>query len=250
MPNFGNYNPSSFGWSHCDGADIVPYSFDGAQFAGGVTRLAVPIFDRALSELKAWAGLAFDTRPSVESGNWGFECRKVGGSGSWSFHAYGLALDIAAPHNPQHDMNPPPSPWRVPNGTGARLSHLGIEWGGDWSRSSVDRMHIEIHLSPDEIGAIVGLAASAPAVAGTNTFPLPGGSYYGPYSGPAESISGNGGNDGRYRDGLARAQRMMGIAADGYYGPTTAAATRIWQAAHGLAVDGLIGPDTWRSYGF
>lgn len=250
MPEFGNYDPSNFGWSRCDGADIVPYSFAGAEFGGGVARLAVPIFDRALSELQAWAGLAFDTRPPSQAGNWGYECRRIGSSGSWSFHAYGLAIDIAAPHNPQHDMNPEPSPYRVPNGTGARLSHLGLEWGGDWSRASVDRMHLELHMWPEEIGAIVGGSGGSGGGAGTNTFPLPVGSYYGPYSGPAESISGSGRNDEPYRDGLARAQRMMQIDADGYYGPNTEAATRTWQAEHGLSVDGLIGPDTWRSYGF
>lgn len=250
MPEFGNYDPSNFGWSHCDGADIVPYSFDCAEFGGGVHRLAVPIFDRALSELTAWAGFVLDRRPPIESGNWGYECRTIGGLGAWSFHAYGLAIDISAPSNPSGDMNPASSPHRVPNGTGARLSHLGIEWGGDWSRSSVDRMHLEIHMWPEEIGAIVGRSPDVPTGGGTNTYPLPAGSYYGPYSGPAESISGSGRNDEHYRDGLARAQRAMGTDADGYYGPNTEAATRSWQASHDLSVDGLIGPDTWRSFGF
>jgi len=250
MAEFGNYDPRTFGWAPCGGADIVPYSFNGAEFGGGVARLAKPIFDRALSELQAFAGLAFDDRIPSLAGNWGFECRTISGSSNYSFHAYGLALDIAAPHNARLDANPPPSPYRVPNGTGARLSHLGIEWGGDWGRTSLDRMHIELHISPDECRAIIGAPGGGIPAQGTNTFPLPAGSYYGPYSGPAESISGSGSNDGPYRDGLARAQRAMGIDADGYYGPVTEAATRTWQAAHSLSVDGLIGPDTWRSYGF
>lgn len=250
MPDFGNYDPRTFGWSPCGGADIVGYSFDGAVFAGGVARLAVPIFDRALSELKAWAGLQFDNRPPSIAGNWGYQCRTIAGSSAYSFHAFGLALDIAAPHNARLDADPAPSPFRVPNGTGARLSHLGIEWGGDWGRNSLDRMHLELHLSPDEIGAIIGGPGGGGAGGGTNTFPLPRGCYYGPYSGPAESISGSGRDDAPYREGLARAQRMMQIDADGYYGPITEAATRKWQAEHGLSVDGLIGPDTWRSYGF
>ena len=35
------------------------------------------------------------------------------------------------------------------------------------------------------------------------------------------------------------------IAADGVYGPITAAATADWQAAHGLEDDGIVGPKTW-----
>lgn len=250
MPEFGNYRPDTFGWARCSAADIVPYSFAGAEFGGGVARLAVPFFDRALSELAAWAGLAFDNRAPGDAGNWGFECRTISGSGAWSFHAYGLALDIAAPHNASGDANPAPSPFRVPNGTGARLSHLGIEWGGDWDRANVDRMHLELHLTPAECIAIGGFPTGGDGGGGTSTFPLPRWCYYGPYSGPEESISGSGRNDEPYRDGLRRCQRMMGVEADGYYGPVTAAAVRNWQASHQLSVDGLIGPDTWRSYGF
>lgn len=250
MPSFGCYRPDTFGWTGCDGADIVDFAFDGAEFAGGVARLAVPIFTRALTELRDGAGLQFDTRDPRDAGNWGYECRRISGSGNWSFHAYGLAIDICAPVNPSGDPNPAPSPFRVPNGTGARLRPWGIEWGGDWDRNSVDRMHLEVHLSPDECRAMSWLPGGGGAGQGTNTFPLPPNCYYGPYSGPAESISGSGRNDEQYRDGLRRCQRMMQIEPDGYYGPMTAEATRQWQASHGLFVDGLIGPDTWRSYGF
>jgi len=42
---------------------------------------------------------------------------------------------------------------------------------------------------------------------------------------------------------------VLGTAADGYYGPNTAAATVAWQQAHGLEADGLIGPLTWATLG-
>jgi len=45
-------------------------------------------------------------------------------------------------------------------------------------------------------------------------------------------------------DGVAAAQRALGIAADGIFGPQTRRAVRAFQAARGLAVDGVIGPVT------
>jgi peptidoglycan hydrolase-like protein with peptidoglycan-binding domain len=44
-------------------------------------------------------------------------------------------------------------------------------------------------------------------------------------------------------------QRALGVAADGVYGPITRAAVRSYQAAHGLLVDGIAGPQTLGSLG-
>lgn len=40
-------------------------------------------------------------------------------------------------------------------------------------------------------------------------------------------------------------QQVLGVGADGSFGPRTDEATRAWQRAHGLAADGLVGPGTW-----
>lgn len=77
-------------------------------------------------------------------------------------------------------------------------------------------------------------------------FPLPPGWYFGPRSGPRQSVSGYFG----YREALAYWQRRMKergwqIGFDGLYGPETAGVARAFQAEKGLVIDGLIGRATW-----
>jgi cell wall-associated NlpC family hydrolase len=60
--------------------------------------------------------------------------------------------------------------------------------------------------------------------------------------------------DGLLRSGargapVAAAQRALGIAADGVFGPKTRRAVRRYQRAHGLLVDGVIGPQTRAALG-
>lgn len=83
-------------------------------------------------------------------------------------------------------------------------------------------------------------------------FPLPAGYYYGPASGPAQSVSGQyppyGGPNGAA--GLKQWQQQMKnrgwtISVDGFYGNQTANVARQFQQEKGLSVDGLIGPSTW-----
>lgn len=79
-------------------------------------------------------------------------------------------------------------------------------------------------------------------------FPLPPGSYFGPKSGPAASVSGY----YSHRADLKRWQEQMkkrgwSLDADGLYGPTTAKVARQFQKERGLPVDSLIGAATWRA---
>jgi hypothetical protein len=86
----------------------------------------------------------------------------------------------------------------------------------------------------------------APAAASAPAFPLPRGSYFGPRSGPAKSVSGY----VSHRADLKRWQQRMKdrgwtISVDGLYGKTTASVAKAFQRQKGLSPDGLIGASTW-----
>lgn len=77
-------------------------------------------------------------------------------------------------------------------------------------------------------------------------FPLPAGYYFGPKSGPKQSVSGYFSYRDQLRTWQARmAQRGWAITADGLYGAKTADVVKRFQREKGLTVDGKIGPATW-----
>ena len=112
----------------------------------------------------------------------------------------------------------------------------------------------------------VAKPVAKPSCVKAPAFPLPAGYYYGPPSGPVQSVSGRGRNsrvpgdviqvNGRWRSkGLAVWQARMQArgwnigkdGADGRYGNDTARIVKQFQKNKGLKVDGKIGPATWRA---
>lgn len=243
MPNWDSNSPTEFGWDPAF-SGWVPFVFRGHSFPQGVHPLVVGLFTSALNVLCARGLELPPVSMGLAAGMWGAEDRPIAGTTTRSFHSYGLALDVAAPWNGQGLFDPASSPYRLHDNTSALVEPFGILWGGSQRFApKYDRMHLEVHLSPDEVRQRQGPGHGG----GTAPFPLPKGYYYGPYEGPAESISGSARTDGPYRAGLEAAQHKLGTNPDGFYGPMTAAAARSWQRAHHLVADGLIGPATWAS---
>lgn len=48
-------------------------------------------------------------------------------------------------------------------------------------------------------------------------------------------------------EAVAKWQRIVGVKPDGNFGSGTDAATKTWQAGHGLQADGVVGPLTWQT---
>lgn len=91
-----------------------------------------------------------------------------------------------------------------------------------------------------------------PTSARAPRFPLPAGHYFGPQSGPAESVSNTWRPRPEWIVGLRAWQAQMRrrgwtIDTDGVYGDQTAEVARTFQAEKRITVDGHIGPVTWRA---
>ena len=154
--HFNNYDPSGFGWPRQ--ADLVPLSFNGVNF-GQCARAAHPVFMALLGELvphipgglkagSCWAYAATDDLPD----------------GSWSFHHYGIAIDVNWNVNHMGNNIPDASgQYAIPRAAATAIAHkYGCEWGGNWLGGFHDDMHFEIHLTPAQAAAVTPYQLSAP----------------------------------------------------------------------------------------
>jgi len=166
-----------------------------------------------------------------------FNCRKVGGSTAWSWHAWAVAIDANWQSNPQRRPITTDRPrWELD-----RWNRYGWAWGGDYTGGSVpDTMHTEFmgdtaeaiaatELARRELGGIQPGPAPAPAPA-----PPPAPAPSGPaYSEQAKTDQRNLLDTG-FNPGPV----------DGFWGDASRQACSRFQFAARIAVDGLCGDQT------
>lgn len=121
---------------------------------------------------------------------------------------------------------------------GAIGKSLGLEWGGNW-KSPVDKPHFQLAdwgSTPTKLKQMYGTPdrfkqtwSSGGAVADEEGYAMV--TIRNRSRGKAVQIW----------------QIIVGVAADGIFGANTEAATRNFQANHGLVVDGIVGKNSWKA---
>lgn len=81
--------------------------------------------------------------------------------------------------------------------------------------------------------------------ANPDDFPLPAGWYYGPLSGPDESVSGEAGEPAHQIAGIRHMQAKLGIEQTGRWIDAKAAIIEVQKTDPGILPDGTVGPKTW-----
>jgi hypothetical protein len=123
-----------------------------------VHRGIAPLVVRLVADLEKVQG-----RPFNQYGCWGYARRSVAGTAVYSFHAYGLAIDLEAPRHPQYRRGT----WGGREGQVRYVAgKYGFQWGGVWSRP--DEMHFEFHGSAAQAARLIA-GLSGPV----QTVPIP-----------------------------------------------------------------------------
>ena len=237
MTNLDSNNPPDFGWSYPP-TDIIDFQYGGHVFYNGISKRAAAVFTTFLDRLCALPGFKLHSGSGSNDGDWGYQDRGVIGGSGLSFHAYGLAIDVNAPWNPQGVSGYTGEPYGLPDETDGIALGLGLLWGGNVRfGSNPDRMHIECHRSPGELITWGGSR-------GPLTFPLGQGHWFGMRSTGPGAVDGFGDQAG-YRPEIRHIQARVGTIQDGLYGPQTTRSVVAYQQRHHVASDGLVGPVTW-----
>jgi Putative peptidoglycan binding domain len=189
------------------------------------------------------------------------------GTDNPGFYTYALRAFHATPMSHRHGGTPPKGAIVYLSASGNGYGHICLSLGGGRvvstdvpSRGQVGVTTIA-HLCaawgrtylgwadwlmghPVTVASGATAPAARPRVA--PPFPLPAGFYFGPKTGPRQSVSGFYGHTADLRRWQQRMHdRGWPVTPDGHYGPQTADVAARFQREKGLAVDGKIGPATW-----
>ena len=128
----------------------------------------------------------------------------------------------------------------------ARQRQIGVAADGVWGPlSAAAEKRAEEAASRDHNRPPITKPTPAPApLPAAPKFPLPSGHAYAVDDHTNLTHSGIRGNDAA---NVKRIQRVVGVVADGVFGPRTRAAVKRFQKAHHLTQDGAVGPQTWKA---
>jgi hypothetical protein len=130
--------PDDLGWGPpCPSTKITTFS------AGGISltahKEAAPIFAAFIEDIVRRGYSVVGPIPD----DWGYNCRRIAGSNTWSWHAWGMAIDLNALKNPMG----PTLVTDMPPWIDEVAGRYGLVWGGNFNRRK-DAMHFEMHLTP------------------------------------------------------------------------------------------------------
>lgn len=203
------------GWPQCTRAEC-----DNPLVPG--TRAVRPELRRGdvATILVAWAAWFHANVRSIEPADghrnwWGWSAT----NDVWnSNHLSGTALDLCADELPHRFYRMPAYQVDIVR-EGLKLFEGNVFWGRDWGPGQQDEMHFQVGYNTYNSAKFADFAErlrrghlgiySPPD---PDAFPLPVGYYYGPLTGPAESVSGEyAGELQSWRDGLGRWQATLGL---------------------------------------
>ena len=156
--------PDQRGWGHPGSpgsaqgerfrlAEIVPIESHGVTVR--VNRRAAPLFQGFLDEL---GNEGYEIR-QADTGGYNHRFKRCATpsdcEGQLSDHSWGTALDVNWTTNPLGTHGDCEMTSDLPAGVGVLAERWGLRWGGDFSCSSKDPMHVEVTGRPEDVAAIV-----------------------------------------------------------------------------------------------
>lgn len=227
------------GWS----ASPSPSAIGIRTFTVPGTRRTVPLRDSAGAVLVYMAGWWDDNIEDIEQGimdEWGYAYRYTRGARSLSCHASGTAMDINATHYPRGTARMTLVKKtkvrylvrKVNNAAGKRL----VNWGGEWSGSSCDQMHIELAAGTNAMDvrrAMIKLTVVPIIDVSRTVHAFKSDSKVGRASAP-KSLA-------RIQSRLVALGWITSPYITGYAGHVTRTALMGWQKKHGYVPDGVPG---------